>query len=162
VTEGCLAAALIVKTLRPGVLVNKMHDWYSSYLAARMGEKLGAEEREVLCLYVTAHNQQPARAEPLHALARYCRIRKLWPLAYLFSRQAANIRVPTDVQDCIFLEADVYVWRARDEWSVAASWTGRLAEAREIYESLLANPALPASDQKRVRANLELAVKSLE
>lgn len=129
------------------------------YLAV-CAEELQYDESFVIRAYLRAYEDRPIRAEPLHELARYCRLRGSWPLAYLFAKAAAAIPHP-GLEESLFVYEQVYTWRALDEWAVAASWTGRWRETKELCERLLANAALPAIEHPRVQRNLDLACKNL-
>jgi hypothetical protein len=125
-------------------------------LILRSFEEAQLDENTVMSAYLRAYQYRPLRAEPLCELARYCRFRGYWALAYLFAREAAAIPHPGS-DERIFVYDNVYWWRARDEWAVAASWTGRWHETKELCERLLAGSTLPASERGRVQRNLEMA-----
>jgi tetratricopeptide (TPR) repeat protein len=134
---------------------------YCAYFyAAVCSEEGQLDENTVMMAYLRAYQYRPRRAEPLCDLARYCRVRKLWSLAYLFAKEAAAIPHP-GADERLFVYETVYSWRALDEWAVAASWTGRWLETKEICERLLAGSALPACERGRVQRNLELACGTL-
>lgn len=132
--------------------------WYSLFEVARLSERLERPEPVVVMAYLAAHEFRPRRAESLCALARYERLRKHYARAYLFAKHAASISVPADV---LFVDASVYAWRARDEWSIAAYYVGRHDEVLEVTAALLADPRLPASERARVTANREFSVKAV-
>jgi glycosyltransferase involved in cell wall biosynthesis len=130
------------------------------FYAAVCAHELQLDESTVMTAYLRAYQYRPRRAESLYELARYCRMRELWSLAYLFAKEAAAIPHP-GVDERIFVYETVYSWRALDEWEVAASWTGRWLETKEICERLLAGSALPACERGRVQRNLKLACARL-
>lgn len=108
--------------------------------------------------YLAAFNANPRRAESLHALARMHRLRSEFPLAYLYARAGAQIAPPTSG---LFLEPWVYEWGLTDELSLAAYWTGRYDESRDLCARLLAGPATPTAQVPRLRANLQFALDRL-
>ena len=108
-------------------------------------------EMDRLSAYLAAHQYRPGRAEALCHLARYQRERQRYALALLFAQAAAQIARPDDV---LFVDATVYEWRARDEWSIAAYWCGDKALSARLCRELLADPRLPPEQRERVRANL--------
>jgi tetratricopeptide (TPR) repeat protein len=132
--------------------------WYSLFEVARSSELLERPEPDVVMAYLAAHEFRPTRAESLCSLARYERLRKHYARAYLFAKHAASVAFPADV---LFVDASVYAWRARDEWSIAAYYVGRHDEALAVTSALLADPRLPESERARVAANREFSVKAL-
>ena len=125
-----------------------------------MSEEAQLDENTVIMAYLRAHEYRPTRAESLCDLARYCRVRKLWSLAYVFAKEAAAIPHP-DADERIFVDESVYAWRAMDEWAVAASWTGRHLESKGVCERMLASVTLPASERRRVQENLDIQIAAL-
>jgi tetratricopeptide (TPR) repeat protein len=130
------------------------------YYAAVCSAEARLDVYTVMMAYLRAYQYRPRRAEPLCELARCCRERELWSLAYLFAKQAASIPHP-GADERLFVYETVYSWRALDEWAVAASWTGRWLETKQVCERLLAGPALPDCERGRVQRNLELARATL-
>jgi tetratricopeptide (TPR) repeat protein len=134
---------------------------YCAYFyAALCSEEAQLDESAVTMAFMRAYQCRPKRAEPLCELARYCRMRERWPIAYLFAREAASIPHP-GADERLFVYENVYAWRALDEWAVAASWTGRWLETSQICQRLLAGQALPDCERGRVQRNLELARAAL-
>ncbi len=125
--------------------------------AARQLEALAGAPADVARTLLEAHNARPHRAEALVELARFHRERKEWPAAYLFARSALDAHPGDDV---LFVETAAHGWRALDEFSIAAFWTGRHDESRVACERLLASPALPADQRSRVIENLAHAVRA--
>jgi tetratricopeptide (TPR) repeat protein len=124
--------------------------WRSLLEAARLRERLAQPAEEVHRAYLKAFEARPTRAEPLVELARMMRGLSRTPLAYLYAKHAASIAQPSDR---LFVEADVYQWRALDELSIAAYWTNRFAESDAICTQLLNSGLLPAEHVERVTAN---------
>ncbi|MEO8135300.1 MAG: glycosyltransferase [Betaproteobacteria bacterium] len=133
--------------------------WCALYEVGRMGERLNAPAAEIRNAYLAAYQFRPRRAESLYQLARFHRERQEYALAYLFARQAIAIPRPADQ---LFIDDAVYRWRALDEFSVAASWVGALAEGRQATERLIAEGNVPAADRPRVDANLRFYMKAAE
>jgi tetratricopeptide (TPR) repeat protein len=132
------------------------------YALFRCGEcqvQLGAPWPEIVDAYLRAWEYRPARAEPLHALAREYRIAGRYQLGYLFAERAASIPLPSD--DALFVGADVYAWRARDEQAICAYWIGKHMESFALCRLLLAGPELPADERERVAENRDFAVPAL-
>jgi glycosyltransferase involved in cell wall biosynthesis len=134
--------------------------YWAYFGAALVAENAQLDENTVILAYLRAHVYRPRRAESFCELARFCRVRQIWSLAYVFGKAAAAIPHP-GVDERSFVDESVYAWRALDEWAVAASWTDRHQESKEICERLLAGSALPASERSRVQGNLELDLAAL-
>jgi glycosyltransferase involved in cell wall biosynthesis len=127
--------------------------------AAKAADRLGEPAGVVLAAYLRAYQARPTRAEPLYELARYCRLRQDFALAWLFA--SAGVEIPPPEADVLFFPADVYAWRIHDEHALAAHWTGRYEIARAVNERLLKDRRLPETEVARIRDNLEWAERGL-
>lgn len=108
------------------------------------GNKTGA-----LAEYLFAHDLCPTRAEALCNAATVARLMSRYQLAYLLASQAVKIMRP---KDALFTDEDVYTWRAMDELSLAAFYTGRRQEALMLMRKLV--NAAPEAQQPRMKDNL--------
>ncbi|MFJ3231205.1 glycosyltransferase [Streptomyces sp. NPDC086787] len=126
----------------------------SNLYAARLAEQLGHDFGSVMDRYIRAYEGRSVRAEAPGELARVCRQAGHWQMAYAFAGSAIRIRRPDDI---LFVEPGWYTWRALDEFSIAAYWTGRYGEAQECCEKLLRNSSLPEGERDRVERNLNHA-----
>lgn len=120
---------------------------------------LGEPWPEVLDAYLRAWEFRPTRAEPLHAVAAEYRARGAYQLGHLFAQRAAAIPLPED--DILFVDASVYRWRALDEQSVCASWTGRHEESFTLCRELLNRSDIPDDDRRRIAINRDQSVPVL-
>jgi glycosyltransferase involved in cell wall biosynthesis len=149
-------------------------DWYGRrvelggwdeeiYIAAlRMAysmSALGAHWPDVQHTFLRAYEFRPTRAEALHAIAHQYRIDRRFQLGYLFAERAAQIPMPE--QDQLFVTADIYHWKARDEQAVCASWLGKHAEAFTLCRHNLARPDLTEPDRQRIAGNRDLSVPAM-
>ena len=125
--------------------------WYARLQAARLAAALGEEPAAVTRAYLAAYEARPTRAEPLVDLARYLRLRGEMHGAYLFACTACGIARPPDR---LFVDAPAHGWAARDERALAAYYTGRIDEARDLWEGLLQGGQLPEGERGRIEANL--------
>jgi glycosyltransferase involved in cell wall biosynthesis len=132
--------------------------WYSLYERARLADSLGEDDDAVIALHIRAFESRPQRAEALCDLARSLRMRNRLATAYPFARAASDIPRPNDI---LFVEDEVYTWRALDELGVAAYYAGLYREGFAANRRLLSERALPASERPRVQQNLELCRKEL-
>ena len=122
--------------------------WYAGYQVARCLEQLGRPSSEVAAAYLGAYAERPSRAEPLVELARYEREQQRYEVAVLYARAARGIPYPGS--DALFVDHDVYAWRADDELAVSCYWSGRLEEGLQAAER--ARAARP--DDERLNANI--------
>lgn len=134
-------------------------DFIARLEAGRMAIQLDEPEAVVIEHLLDAFEVRPSRAEPLHQLARYFRVRNRHGRAYVFAKAARELPRP---DDRLFIEDDVYRWRSLDELGVAAYWTGRYAECKACCEELLRRHhdeglALGDEDLQRVTNNLAFA-----
>lgn len=82
----------------------------SLYAVAQLHERLGSPPELVEAAYIAAHVNRPTRAEPLYALACYHQKRGDHESAVRYAQRAVKIPLPTDR---LFVEVDVYAWKAR-------------------------------------------------
>ena len=125
--------------------------YYARYQAASLMERLGRPWSEVLDAQLGAWRLRPSRLEALHAAIVLCRDHGLWDMAYALAVVAAATPPSKDV---VFVTAEVHRWRALDERALAASWTGRFAEATRITAYLLASARAPEAERPRLERNL--------
>ncbi|MGQ0846298.1 MAG: tetratricopeptide repeat-containing glycosyltransferase [Sporichthyaceae bacterium] len=130
----------------------------SLYWIAKLMER-AAEVLDVAAAYLKAWEARPSRAEPLVALARYARLQKRFALGRMVSAQA--LAIPRPDGDRLWVEEDVYTWRALDEFAIASYWTGHFEDSARASRDLLIGTALPASEQDRVQKNLDFALAKL-
>lgn len=133
--------------------------FYALCQVARSMCRLGEPWPQVLDAYLRAWAFRPTRAEPLHAIAAEYRARGEYQLGYLFARCAAEIPLPE--ADILFVDSSVYQWRALDEQSVCASWTGRHAESFALCRQLLARTDINGEDRSRIARNRDQSVPAL-
>ena len=72
------------------------------------------------------------------------------PTAYVLARQAVSISRP---ESALFLEPDVYEWRARYELSIAAWYVGAIEEGRVATQALLSNADVPEPERQAILRN---------
>ena len=124
--------------------------WYSLFQVARLQETLHYSDAEVAHAYAIAYQARPARSEPLVELARFHRERGQHALAFLYAQQAASLPCPPDR---LFVDESCYRWRALDELSISAFYTGNIDAGRDASQQLLIDVAFPESQAERIRKN---------
>ncbi|WP_255206572.1 glycosyltransferase [Mycolicibacterium sp. PAM1] len=132
--------------------------YYSLLRVAEAMRRLGEPWPMVQDAYLRAWEYRPARAEALYAIARWYRTEQRYHLGHLFANRAASIPLPQG--DGLFVNADVYAWRALDEQAVCASWIGRQEETFEICRRLLRRDDIPEEDRHRIAGNRDFGVPS--
>jgi hypothetical protein len=125
--------------------------WFSLYQVGLLDERLGAPAGDVSAAQLRAFQYRPSRAEPLVQLARYHRQRGEHALAFLYAQHAAALPRPADM---LFVDEAAYGWRALDELSIAAFYTGRHVEGRTASLRLIAEGRFPEAERARILRNL--------
>jgi hypothetical protein len=124
--------------------------WYALFQIAVLHERNQAPAATVREAHLAAYAARPQRAEPLCELARYHRERGEHALATLFALQASQIPQPADI---LFVDTQVYAWRALDELAVSAFYTPHRELGRGALQRLLAERRYPESQARRIEAN---------
>jgi glycosyltransferase involved in cell wall biosynthesis len=125
---------------------------------AKIQEKLGKPAETVVAAFLRAWQFRPTRAEPLVNAARIHRVRGEYHLALLYAERATRIAMTDDI---LFVDVSCYTWRALDEYSIAAYWTGAYRESWDACSRLLSEGFLPVSERDRVSANRGFAMAKL-
>jgi glycosyltransferase involved in cell wall biosynthesis len=131
--------------------------WYSLYQIAELYKRLDLYDQAIY-YYLVTHQHAPSKAEPLYALAQYCRSKGNNVLGMLFAEKAMKISLPAE---SLFIETGVYAWQAVDEYAVNAFWAGSYRESLDADLKLLGSPALPDSQRARVTNNLRTCLEKL-
>ena len=125
--------------------------------AARMKEQLGRPREEVVSAYCRARDRRPSRAESMYYLSRYLRVAHG---DFQGAADAAGMaRSLPRPEDTLFIESDVYEWRANDEYAISLFYIGGIAKAKELNEHLLTKA--PPSGSHRIRENLRFCTDAL-
>ena len=106
----------------------------AKFRIGKMMEKIGRPWTECQQAYLEAFAHDPRRAEPLYAISQY------WydrggngghAVSRLFAAPAAEMPKPaTD----LFLDEDVYTWKAADRASISSFYSGHKDEGRDFAE----------------------------
>lgn len=123
--------------------------WYSQFMLGRIDEWQG---RSPVLEYMTAFDMDPTRAEPLFYAADYCRRHERHACAYLFSDMARRIPMPTSG---LFVERDVYDWRAQDVFATVAWYTPWRKEGKSAAGALVLSNAVPDEHRGRIIKNYD-------
>jgi hypothetical protein len=113
---------------------------------ARLSAIAGRPWADVERLFMQAWLFSPWRAEPFYDIALHYLDERNWDRAFVFAEAAAIIPEPR--YDILFIEADVYRWKAADAMAVAAWYLGKKDVGRQAAErAVKANPG----DQRLAR-----------
>ncbi len=127
----------------------------SLYQIARLKQLRGDPWPECLAAYLAAHQHTPQRAEPLYDIGMYYSKRHEWANAWLFLEKAA--RTGRDDDFILFIEGDVYDWRAKLEAGVAGYYIGEHDAAIALNETLLSEGLLPEEMREIATRNIALS-----
>lgn len=156
--EGNFTKARIWAAQRMGMGGPGEEVYGAMWIFAQSMAQLGERWPDVLDAHLDAWDFRPTRAEPLHAIATKYRIDQRYRLGYEFAKRAAQIPRPDDE---LFVDADVYTWRATDEQAICASWIGHHAEAFTLCRRLLARPDIPDDQRQRIAINRDYSVPAM-
>ena len=125
--------------------------WYSLYQIAEIRKRRGDSWPEVMQAYLDAYQAKPDRAGPLYQIGLHYQHLRQYQLAYLFFRQAMQIRYPS--QDRLFVEKSIYSYLLPLEYAVAAYYVGDEAAALETNNLLLLDRELAPEVLLQVERN---------
>ena len=129
--------------------------FYAKYRFAICQELLDGTLDQITSAYVEAYRFRPTRAEPLYRLALYMRTKKEYDLSILYSRLALTISFPSDI---LFVDSEVYSYKVKDEFSVAAYYCSNATVQLEGYKvclELIRRIDIPTAICERAAKNLE-------
>lgn len=134
--------------------------FYSRLRAAACLERLGRPWDETRAAYLECFEQHPSRAEPLVHVAARERVARDFSAAYEIAERA--VRVPCPPRGALFVQRDVYDYRARDEQAIAAYYLGRYEESFRLNTEILRWAPLSDTERSRIEANRDFSVPHLE
>ena len=134
--------------------------WYARFREGVCALRLGDHDRGAGVL-LQAFQERPARAEPLHALARHCRERGQSELAMMTAVRGLEVRYPS--ADVLFVARSVYDWELWEEVMISAFYTGERNHplGMAACELLLARRGHPPSFYEYVARNQSYYVRPL-
>jgi tetratricopeptide (TPR) repeat protein len=127
----------------------------SLYYAAKLMEKLGRSEQEIIAGYLRAADILSTRAEALHAASRFCRLKERYEEGYQLAKRGLKIAMPSS--EALFLEPWVYETGLLDELAVNAYWSGHNHDSLDASLAILATGKLLPADMRRVVGNAQFA-----
>jgi glycosyltransferase involved in cell wall biosynthesis len=156
---GNLSEALIMYERRINAGGWREEVFFSLLQRARCMAALGRSFYDVQSAYLECYNAYPKRAEPLHELARTCRLTNRFALGYMYGSWGAEIPYPEN--DVLFISADVYKWKIKDEASICAYYVGEYAKSLDMCFELLDSGSVPEDNVDRIMQNKKFASDAL-
>lgn len=127
--------------------------WQAARAMTNAGDNFA--EKDIQRAFLMAWESRPTRAEPLHDLARYLRLKERYHMARMYAAQAMALKKPKGER--LFIDHEIYHWRSKDECAVSAAWSGNKLECGLLSRELLALPdtILPPIDRSRIQAGYD-------
>lgn len=133
--------------------------YYSLLQIALLKIKLEYSLEEVTQAFLSAYEYRPKRAESLYFLARHLRFKDKIKLAYIYASVAASI---PQSDDRLFINYDIYAWKAKDELAVAAYWVENYQLSYELCLELLTNSSITDIETKqRIQKNFDFVKEKI-
>jgi tetratricopeptide (TPR) repeat protein len=134
-------------------------DWLAQVNLANCLERQG-RDAEYLSATLDAYQKRPTRAEPLHALAKYHRLKGHYGTATMFAEKGLSIPRPNDR---LFIEDWVYDWGLREEYSIAGYYDPATRDrAFKINDGLATDPNVPEYLRQNARSNAVFYLRPLK
>lgn len=141
----------------------EMGGWYEEvwYSKLSLGDLYVAKDdwNQALQWYLDAYESNPARAEPLHRIARYYRLHGQKQLAYMFAKQGSKIPYPEN--QVLFISYPVYDYQFDEELSITADQTQFKDDGYAAINRLLLKKCVPKITKEYTYNNLKFYIKSL-
>jgi glycosyltransferase involved in cell wall biosynthesis len=136
--------------------------YYSMYMIAKIKEKLGFPDEEIISLYSKAWEYRPNRLECVFHVMRKLRAQNRFLLSFTYGDVAIKTKGTSDI---LFLETEIWQWRLLDEYSLAAYYIGNpeiaLEKTNSIVNSSFFNSLHP-EEKSRLHKNIEFYRKGAE
>ena len=133
--------------------------YYSLLQIALLKIKLEYSLEEVTQAFLSAYEYRPKRAESLYFLARHLRFKDKIKLAYIYASVAASI---PQSDDRLFINYDIYAWKAKDELAVAAYWVENYQLSYDLCLELLTNSSITDIETKqRIQKNFDFVKEKI-
>lgn len=125
--------------------------WYSQLMIGECYEELGKWDK-ALEAYLEAYQYNPDRAEPLHHISQYYRLKEKYHLAYTFAKEASKIPYPH--HQILFVSHPIYDYLIDQDLSISSYFTPFKEEGYAASNRLLLNKHVPTSMKDRAFKNL--------
>lgn len=104
----------------------------------------GASPEKVEEMFMSAFEMYPFAAEPFYKMAVHFNLKEDFERAYKWGKKAWEIPFPTQAQ--LFVQKDVYEYRAAKEYGYAAYKLGKYDESYDAIENALVNRNVPVNE----------------
>jgi len=102
--------------------------------------------------YWKSYDAHPRRAEAIYEIIRHYRKQEM----YILGAKLAPLMLDTQVSgDLLFVETEIYNWRAKDEASICYYWTYQFEKAVKYAKEALQFPNIPEGERDRIKTNLK-------
>lgn len=117
------------------------------------------EEEIPFNLLIEAYEYRPQRLEAPFDIVKACRENNKFHSGYAWAKEL--IKKPVPVEDNLFVNSDLLLWKIPDELSICAYYVGNYLESKDLCSSLLEGKSLPSDQRDRVADNLKYALDKL-
>ena len=125
----------------------------AKFRIGKMKARLERPWAEVQQAYLEAYAHDPRRGEPIYEISEHWYNRGQHHISRIFAKAAAELpKPPTD----LFLDEDVYTWKAADRAAISSFYSGHKDDARYFADVALRS----RPDDERLRANRAFSVQS--
>lgn len=133
--------------------------WNAKFEIAKILDRLGRPIEQVAEAYLEAYRYRPKRGgEALHHLAYAYRRRGDFAMSHMYAATASSIDKPDDI---LFVNEQIYDWRALDEYCLSAIKLGFNNAGRTAALRLLSNKRLPKEHRARIEMNFTFSCDRL-
>jgi glycosyltransferase involved in cell wall biosynthesis len=129
--------------------------YYSMYMIAKIKEKIGVSDEEVISLYSKAWEYRPNRLECAFHVMRKLRAQRRFLLSFAYGDVAIKTKGTSDI---LFLETEIWQWRLLDEYSLASYYIGNPEIALEKTSAIVNSPffqGINPEEKNRLLKNVE-------
>jgi glycosyltransferase involved in cell wall biosynthesis len=129
--------------------------YYSMYMIAKIKEKIGVSDEEVISLYSKAWEYRPNRLECAFHVMRKLRAQSRFLLSFAYGDVAIKTKGTSDI---LFLETEIWQWRLLDEYSLASYYIGNPEIALEKTSAIVNSPffqGINPEEKNRLLKNVE-------
>lgn len=110
-------------------------------------------ELQIQNVYLMAAAEDPVRAEPFYELSKMYSAKQKYKQAYAFAKIGSKMPYPED--RLLFSDQTIYNYKLNDELAVAAFWTNRKKECKQLCEKILKRDDIPEDYRQRILKNLD-------
>jgi tetratricopeptide (TPR) repeat protein len=136
--------------------------YYSMYMIAKISERIGKPDSEIIDLYSRAWEYRPARLEAVFHTMRKLRDQGRHLISFAYGDIAIKTKGTGDI---LFIEPEIWQWRLLDEYSLAAYYIGNPEISLEKTGAIVNAPFFKdilQEEQKRLLKNMDFYKRGAE